>query len=65
MGWLKIQVKGFGSAIDNTRDQEKIEQRITSIEGPEGWVGDVGADQVRGQDCKAQSSAWCLFQAEL
>lgn len=40
MEWLKIQVKDLHSAIDSTRDQEKIEHKITSIEGPRGWVRD-------------------------
>lgn len=64
MGWLKIQVKDFSSATDGTRDQEKIEQRIISIEGPGGWLGEVGADQVWGQDCKVKTSARWSFQAK-
>ena len=62
MGWLKIQVECLGWAVDSTRDKEKTEQRIMSIEGPGDWVGQLGADQVWGQDCKVQSSAWCSFQ---
>lgn len=46
MEWLKIQVKDLHSAIDSTRDQGKIEHKIISIEGPGGWVREVGTDQV-------------------